>query len=266
MPRHPGLVNLHPGDEVIDGALAAEEGLDNLQATGIGEGLKYCRLHDLIYVSLCIYGVKHDHGASRTNTAVPGAERETDEQRPTSDGISAGNSRTRAFLQRIPPGQWHWRPHPKSFTVGGLAAHLVDCVRWVESIVPLDELDIDPTTFRPCSAGSLEELLALYDAAVATGTFLLSQTDTATMTGPWRLKLRGKTRLERPKTEAVRDFTLNHLIHHRGQLSVYLRLLDVPVPGAYGPTADERGCEQHLAGVLRRPRPSSVQRRRCRAV
>ena len=148
---------------------------------------------------------------------------------------------TRRFLERIPPGHWSWRPHPKSFTVAGLAAHLVDCVRWVESVVPLDELDIDPATFRPCSAGSLEELLALYDETVATAARLLSDADASAMADLWRLKLRGKTRLERPKMDVVRDFTLNHLIHHRGQLSVYLRLLDMPVPGAYGPTADERG-------------------------
>jgi hypothetical protein len=141
---------------------------------------------------------------------------------------------TRAFLQRIPPDQWAWRPHPKSFTVGGLGAHLVDCARWVEPIVTLDELDIDPATFRPCSACSLEELLA-------TGSRLLMHQDASTLAAPWRLKLRGQTRLERPKADALRDFTLSHLVHHRGQLSVYLRLLDVPVPRAYGPTADERG-------------------------
>lgn len=148
---------------------------------------------------------------------------------------------TRTFLVRIPAAQWAWRPHPKSFTVGGLGAHLVDCVRWVEPIVTLDELDLDPATFRPCSADSLEELLALYDEAVATGARVLMAQDASTLAAPWRLKLRGKTRLERPKTDALRDFTLSHLIHHRGQLSVYLRLLDVPLPGAYGPTADERG-------------------------
>lgn len=148
---------------------------------------------------------------------------------------------TRAFLERIPANHWAWRPHQKSFTVGGLGAHLVDCVRWVESIVTLDELDIDPATFQPCAAASPEALLALYDEAVATGARLLPQDDESALAAPWRLKVRGKTRLERPKAEVVRDFTLSHLIHHRGQLSVYLRLLDVPVPGAYGPTADERG-------------------------
>lgn len=148
---------------------------------------------------------------------------------------------TRAFVQRIPPDRWAWRPHVKSFTIGSLGAHLVDCVRWVEPIVTLDELDLDPATFQPCAAGSLEALLAAYDEAVATGARLLSPLDASALAGPWRLKVRGTTRLERPKADAVRDFTLSHVIHHRGQLSVYLRLLDVAVPGAYGPTADERG-------------------------
>ncbi len=148
---------------------------------------------------------------------------------------------TRGFLQRIPANHWAWRPHPKSFTVGSLGAHLVDCVGWVESIVTLDELDIDPATFQPCAADSPEALLALYDEAVATGARLLPPHDESALAAPWRLKVRGKTRLERLKADVVRDFTLSHLIHHRGQLSVYLRLLDLPVPGAYGPTADERG-------------------------
>ncbi len=83
-------------------------------------------------------------------------------------------------------------------------------------------------------------LLAAFDEKAADGNRILAGLDEAALRTPWRLKVRGKVRVERPKAEAFRDFTVSHIIHHRGQLSVYLRLLDVPVPGAYGPTADER--------------------------
>ncbi|MPZ21527.1 MAG: DinB family protein [Luteitalea sp.] len=148
---------------------------------------------------------------------------------------------TRRLLERIPPDQLGWRPHPKSFTAGGLASHIVDCVGWVDAIFALDELDLDPSTLRPYQAASLGALLTTFGEKVTRGKNILEGLDESALSASWRLKLLGKVRVERPKAEAFRDFTLSHMIHHRGQLSVYLRLLDVPVPGAYGPTADERG-------------------------
>jgi uncharacterized damage-inducible protein DinB len=148
---------------------------------------------------------------------------------------------TRRLLERIPPDRFEWRPHPKSFTAGGLGSHIVDCVNWLAPIFTLDELDVDPSTFRAYRAASLDALLAAFDETVTSGKGILAGLDESTLKAPWRLKLLGQVRLERPKAEAFRDFTLSHMIHHRGQLSVYLRLLEVPVPGAYGPTADERG-------------------------
>jgi uncharacterized damage-inducible protein DinB len=148
---------------------------------------------------------------------------------------------TRRLLERIPADRFEWRPHPKSFTAGGLASHIVDCMNWVDAIFTLDELDVDPSTFRQYRAASLEGLLTTFDEKVTSGNAILAGLDESALRAPWRLKLLGKVRVERPKAEAFRDFTLSHMIHHRGQLSVYLRLLEVPVPGAYGPTADERG-------------------------
>jgi len=148
---------------------------------------------------------------------------------------------TRRLLERIPADRFEWRPHPKSFTAGGLGSHIVDCVNWLDPIFTLDELDVDPSTFRAYRAASLDALLTAFDETVTSGKGILAGLDESTLKAPWRLKLLGKVRLERPKAEAFRDFTLSHMIHHRGQLSVYLRLLEVPVPGAYGPTADERG-------------------------
>lgn len=146
---------------------------------------------------------------------------------------------TRTYLERLPGDRLDWRPHPKSFTLGELAAHIVECVRWTEAIFSADEFDVDPATFATYHASSSAELLETFDADVARGVRALAVISDDAVTQPWRMKIRGKVRFERPKVLVFRDFTLSHLIHHRGQLSVYLRLLDVPLPGVYGPTADE---------------------------
>lgn len=147
---------------------------------------------------------------------------------------------TRKHLERLPAERWEWRPHPKSFTAGELAAHLVDCIRWTVPIFSADELDMDGGTHLPCNATSVAGVLDAFDADVACAKLALASAADSDATGPWRLKLRGKVRFEKPREAVFRDMTLSHLVHHRGQFSVYLRLLDLPVPGSYGPTADER--------------------------
>ncbi len=146
---------------------------------------------------------------------------------------------TRKHLERLPDDKLTWRPHQKSFAAGMLASHIVDCIRWTDSIFSQDELDIDPTTYSPYRATSSAELLAMFDADVAAAKRAMERASDADLVLPWRLKIMGRQRFERSKEEIFRDFTLSHLIHHRGQFSVYLRLLDIPVPGSYGPTADE---------------------------
>jgi len=146
---------------------------------------------------------------------------------------------TRKHLERLPSDKMDWRPHERSFTARGLASHIVDCVRWMESIFNSDELDVDPATYKPFEAASIDDLLRNFDDAVATGKQALAGATDAALTKPWRLKIMGRQRFERPRQAVFRDFTLSHVIHHRGQFSLYLRLLDVPVPGSYGPSADE---------------------------
>jgi len=114
-------------------------------------------------------------------------------------------------------------------------------VRWTEAIFTRDELDLDPATFEPCRAASVPELLSTFDADVARCGQVLALVAEDDLGRPWRLKVKGRQLFERPRAAVFRDLTLSHLIHHRGQLSVYLRLLEVPVPGSYGPTADEPG-------------------------
>lgn len=146
---------------------------------------------------------------------------------------------TRKHLERLPGDQLEWRPHARSFTAGQLASHLIECIRWVEPIFSADELDMDSGVYQPFSAQSVEELLETFDRDVARAKQAMATAADTSATQPWRLKMRGKVWFEKPREVVFRDMTLSHLVHHRGQLSVYLRLLEVPVPGSYGPTADE---------------------------
>ena len=147
---------------------------------------------------------------------------------------------TRRHLERVPEERFGWRPHPKSYTAGELASHLVDCVRFAAPIFGADEPDVDLSTYTPFRADSASALLDAFDAEVARAVQALAQAGDPNATQPWPLRINGRVRFERPREAVFRDMTLSHLVHHRGQLSVYLRLMDVPVPGSYGPTADER--------------------------
>jgi uncharacterized damage-inducible protein DinB len=146
---------------------------------------------------------------------------------------------TRRHLERIPADRFDWRPHPKSSSAGALASHLVSCLRFVEPIVAQDALDFDPATHRPFQAGDPAALIAGFDETAARAAAALRGLGDSALDAPWQFRIRGVVRFEKPRGEALRDMTLSHLVHHRGQLSVYLRLLDVPVPATYGPTADE---------------------------
>ena len=146
---------------------------------------------------------------------------------------------TRRHLERLPADKLDWRPHEKSSTAGALASHLVECLRWTNEIFTKNEVNFDPATYKPYEASSTGALLEAFDKAVAEGKQVLAGVDEAAAMQPWSLKMSGHALFERPRIDVLRDFTLSHLIHHRGQFSVYLRLLNVPVPGSYGPSADE---------------------------
>lgn len=147
---------------------------------------------------------------------------------------------TRKHLERLPNDKFDWRPHQKSFTAGGLASHIVECINWTNDVFTKNEVDINPATYKPFLSGSTNDLLAAFDNAVETGKRILAEVDDEAAMQPWSLKVNGRVLFERPRVDVFRDFTLSHLIHHRGQFSVYLRLLEVPVPSTYGPTADEQ--------------------------
>lgn len=146
---------------------------------------------------------------------------------------------TRKHFERLPADKLNWRPHEKSFTAGGLASHIVECISWVDAIVNQDEFDMDPATYKFYRATSADDLLKTFDEKVARGQQALARAGDADLMQPWRLKVLGRVVVEKPRAAVIRDFVLSHTIHHRGQFSVYLRLLDIPVPGSYGPSADE---------------------------
>jgi uncharacterized damage-inducible protein DinB len=147
---------------------------------------------------------------------------------------------TRKHLERLPNDKTEWRPHQKSFTAVGLASHIVDCIGWGDSIFRLDEIDFDPATYKPYQATSTADLLKTFDEKVMICQQALANSDDTLLAQPWRLKIQGKVWFEKPKASVFRDMVLSHIIHHRGQFSVYLRLLEIPVPGSYGPSADEQ--------------------------
>jgi uncharacterized damage-inducible protein DinB len=149
--------------------------------------------------------------------------------------------RTRRAVERVPIGRDDWAPHPKSMPLGRLAGLVASMPSWVGLIVDQDELDLTPPPgqgqFQQPPTASLAETL---DKHVADARKTLQATnDDFLLTTKWRLKAGGKVVMEQPRHIVLRD-TFNHLAHHRGQLTVYLRLLDQPVPAIYGPSADDQ--------------------------
>ena len=145
---------------------------------------------------------------------------------------------TRRLLERVSEDQFDWKPHEKSMTLGGLATHVATVPMWGSMTLSQSHVDIggDP---RAAELRTRAELLTTFDQNVAsTRAALVGRTD-AELLAPWSLKRNGQVILTMPKAAVWRSFVMSHLIHHRGQLSVYLRLQNVPVPSIYGPSADE---------------------------
>lgn len=148
---------------------------------------------------------------------------------------------TRALLARVPEARAEWRPHPRSRPVGELAQHIANLVGYAELIVRHTERDASAPPggqagIAPFSTTAA--LLSSFDANVGTARAAIAASSDAEMAVPWALKRGATVLFSLPRAVALRTFLLNHLIHHRGQLSVYLRLLEVPLPPVYGPTAD----------------------------
>jgi uncharacterized damage-inducible protein DinB len=148
---------------------------------------------------------------------------------------------TRRLLERVPDGQFDWKPHDKSMTLGRLAEHIAEIpTNWVTVTIERGELDLDdvrPEGYRP--PATRDEIVAFFDRNVAAARAALAGRTDAELVAPWTLKQSGTVLFTMPKAAVLRSYAFNHIVHHRGQLSVYLRLRDVSVPPMYGPTADE---------------------------
>jgi uncharacterized damage-inducible protein DinB len=150
---------------------------------------------------------------------------------------------TRRLLQILPGADQAWRPHPKSYTLGELGAHIALLPLWGNFVLRQPELDLGlpaNASIARASFTSVPELLDQFDRHVREARAALLSTEDAAMGVTWTLKNRGTPVFSAPRAGVLRSFVLNHMIHHRGQLSVYLRLRDVPLPSVYGPTADSR--------------------------
>lgn len=145
---------------------------------------------------------------------------------------------TRKALERVPEEKFDYKPHEKSWSVHDLAAHLAELPAWMAVTLNTDTFDLDEPYERVIPV-TKDEVLAKFDENLAAAREVLAGTKADTMMETWRMKKGGEVMMEMPKMAVLRSFIFSHNVHHRAQLGVYLRMLDVPVPGHYGPSADE---------------------------
>ncbi|GAB4366241.1 MAG: hypothetical protein Kow0042_05970 [Calditrichia bacterium] len=152
--------------------------------------------------------------------------------------------KTWQLLERIPEEQWDWKPHPKSWKMGELVTHLVNIPTWMSITLQQDSLDLSPPeapeTPHVAPAQSREEAADRFRANLAAAAKVLQTTEDGALLEPWTLLVGGKKQFTMPRYLVLRSFIFNHLVHHRAQLGVYLRLCNIPLPGMYGPSADEQ--------------------------
>jgi len=150
---------------------------------------------------------------------------------------------TRKMLERYPADRNDWKPHEKSMPLGYLATLVATIIGWVDMIVNQEGIDFNPPggpKYKPREMTTATELVHALDASMAKAREALAHTTDDHLLTNWKYMSAGKTLKEDPRHIAVRDGTLNHLAHHRGQLTVYYRLLGIPVPSIYGPFADDK--------------------------
>jgi uncharacterized damage-inducible protein DinB len=151
------------------------------------------------------------------------------------------SSLTKKMLEQVPLDKKDWKPHEKSMTVGRLATHVAENIHWISDIIHIDDFDfMKDYSFKPNTAGSTEELLQIFQTNLDLAISDLSSMSDDDFDKNWTVRRGEQVMFSTPKKVSIRGWAFSHMIHHRGQLSVYLRLLDVPVPGMYGPSADEK--------------------------
>ena len=146
---------------------------------------------------------------------------------------------TRRMLERVPEDKFSWQPHEKSMSLGRLAGHVAESPGWIAAILDHEELDFSESDYQPFIPTTSAELLEGFDKYVVAFEEAMKDRGDEEFFVDWTMRSGDQVIIKTPRAAAIRGFILSHTYHHRGQLSVYLRLLDVPVPGVYGPTADD---------------------------
>jgi uncharacterized damage-inducible protein DinB len=145
---------------------------------------------------------------------------------------------TRKILECVSDDKLSWKPHEKSMALDRLASHVAEFPQWIVMTLKTEKLELH-SDFKPYFAASRAELLVKFDADVLEARAMLAGTSDEELGKMWKLTFGEKTIMEMPRVGVLRSMVMNHMIHHRAQLGVYLRLLDLPLPGMYGPSADE---------------------------
>ena len=146
---------------------------------------------------------------------------------------------TRTVLERIPADKFDWKPHEKSMAFGRLASHVAEMFGWTPSTMEHAELDFSKMDYKPFEPKTTEELVEFLDKNVAEAITTLKNASDDRFMESWTMRNGETVYFTMPKVAVMRSFVMNHIVHHRGQLSVYLRLNDIAVPSIYGPSADE---------------------------
>lgn len=146
---------------------------------------------------------------------------------------------TRKMLARLPEADFDWKPHDKSMTLRQLATHIAEMLTWLPITIHEDELNFAAMNYQPTIINTTVELLEFFDRNLAQGIEALQNASDEQFAQIWTLRNGEQVFMRQPKAQVVRGMVVNHIVHHRGQLSVYMRLRGVPVPAIYGPSADE---------------------------
>jgi uncharacterized damage-inducible protein DinB len=146
---------------------------------------------------------------------------------------------TRTCLERVPTEKFDWKPHEKSMPFGRLASHIAEMFGWTPSTMDLAELDFSKMDYKPFEPKTTDDLLEFFDKHVAEAITTLKNSPDERFMENWTMRNGEQVYFTMPKIAVMRSFVMNHIVHHRGQLSVYLRLNDIAVPSIYGPSADE---------------------------
>ena len=146
---------------------------------------------------------------------------------------------TRKMLERIPSDKLQWKPHEKSMTMERIAGHIVEMIGWTKETLTQNELNFATMPYTPTDYKDAAEMVADLDKNIVAAVEILTNCSNETMAENWTMRNGEEIYFTMPKAAVMRSFVMNHIIHHRGQLAVYLRLLDIPVPSIYGPSADE---------------------------